>query len=84
VSNFLKKFKYDNAVTQDLWNSLQEVWTGNDGLDVGLVMATWTKQMGYPVVSVKKVVGQQGKYELTQKRFLADADAVAPDDSPFQ
>lgn len=26
INNFLKKFKYANAVTQDLWNELTAAW----------------------------------------------------------
>ena len=35
-------------------------------------MDTWTLQMGYPVVTVKK---SGGKYEVTQERFLYDKNA---------
>ena len=50
VRNFLKKYKYGNAVTQDLWNELKKVLPG---LDISGIMDTWTRQMGYPVVNVK-------------------------------
>lgn len=35
-------------------------------------MGTWTKQMGFPVVTVKKL--SETQYELTQKRFFSNPD----------
>ena len=29
INAFLKKFKYTNAVTQDLWNELTSAWAGH-------------------------------------------------------
>lgn len=29
INNFLKKFEYANAVTQDLWNELTAAWAGS-------------------------------------------------------
>ena len=44
-------------------------------------MDTWTLQMGYPVVSVKK---SGNKFILTQERFLSDGSATTKsDESPF-
>jgi len=79
VSNFLRKFKFANAVTADLWESLSAV--SKDKLDVGRIMDTWTKQMGYPVLNVKRV--DQDTVELRQKRFLSDPSATSAEDSPF-
>ena len=44
------RFKYDNAVTNDLWTALAEVAEGR--LDIKGIMDTWTRQMGYPVLQV--------------------------------
>lgn len=37
INSFLKKFAYDNAVTQDLWDELTAAWAGQvpDGEKVG-------------------------------------------------
>ena len=48
LGNYLKKFAYQNARTEDLWASLEDV----SKKPVATVMSTWTKQMGYPVLSV--------------------------------
>ena len=49
MNQYLTKFKYRNAITEDLWESLGAA-SGKPVLDV---MTTWTKQMGYPVIKVK-------------------------------
>lgn len=43
-------------------------------------MDTWTKQMGYPLLTVTKVGSE---YKITQSRFLLDPNAVSPNDSEF-
>ena len=50
IVNFLKEYKYDNAVTPDLWRHLTKVSTKN--LNITRIMDTWTRQMGYPVLDV--------------------------------
>lgn len=65
VENFLQKFKFNNAVTADLWHSLQlEV---NNTINIDLVMSTWTMQMGYPLVS--PVAIDKNTIRVTQERF---------------
>ncbi len=52
ISNFLKRYKFDNAVTADLWRELEA--TSSEGLNITRIMDTWTRQMGYPVVQVER------------------------------
>lgn len=49
-----------------------------------LIMGTWTRQSGFPVVNVVKVSNTE--YKLTQKRFLSNAgnELVQPNDSEFK
>ncbi|XP_058150075.1 glutamyl aminopeptidase [Dasypus novemcinctus] len=63
---YLKKYEFKNAKTEDFWEALKEA----SNLPVKDVMDTWTVQMGYPVLNVKK-------REITQKRFLLDSRANA-------
>lgn len=49
---YLKKFQYKNAATNDLWNALEEA----SGKPVKEVMSTWTKQMGYPLITVTRTI----------------------------
>ncbi|CAG2235226.1 CD249 [Mytilus edulis] len=79
ITSYLQQYKYGNAVTVDLWSALSKK-SGNT-VDVKAVMDTWTLQMGYPVVSVKK---SGNKFILTQERFLSDGSATTNlDESPF-
>lgn len=79
VTKYLKKYSYGNAVTDDFLKIIQS--TTGDKINVNAIMDTWTRQMGYPVVNIKK---HKFKYTLTQKRFLANAEAeFDPEDSPF-
>ena len=52
VRNFLREFIYDNAVTQDLWDNLQGV-SDTANINVTRTMDTWTRQMGFPVITVQ-------------------------------
>ena len=42
--------------------------------DIGVIMDTWTAQMGYPVINVTK---SGSMITLSQKRFLLDPQAVS-------
>lgn len=63
--NYLKNYHYDNAKTDDFWNSLAQA----SGEPVKEVMDTWTRQMGYPVLNVSS------GNTVTQERFLLDYEA---------
>lgn len=67
VSSYLKKFKYKNATTSDLWDALSQV----SGKNVRAVMEIWTKKVGYPVITVKE---ESGKLTITQNRYLSTGD----------
>ncbi|ODV67565.1 alanine/arginine aminopeptidase [Hyphopichia burtonii NRRL Y-1933] len=73
VSNYLKKHKWGNTKTSDLWEALSDV----SGKDVVQVMDIWTKNVGFPIVTVKE--SDKGEINVTQNRFLATAD-VKPDE----
>jgi len=77
ITNSLNSFKFANVVTQDLWEELQQVQ-----MDVNItrVMDTWTRQMGYPVVTATR--GSNGTVTLQRTRFMSDPDATATDSSP--
>ncbi|EMP40799.1 Glutamyl aminopeptidase [Chelonia mydas] len=63
--DYLKKYHFRNAKTDDFWESLAQA----SGKPVKEVMDTWTRQMGYPVLSV------DANLKVTQKRFLLDPSA---------
>ncbi|XP_001363921.2 glutamyl aminopeptidase [Monodelphis domestica] len=62
---YLENYKFKNAKTDDFWEALKQA----SGKPVKEVMDTWTRQMGYPVLSV------QANSLLKQARFLLDPNA---------
>lgn len=73
VSNYLKKHAYGNTQTSDLWAALSEA----SGKDVEGAMATWTKKIGYPVVTVTE---EGNKLHFKQNRYLKTADVKPEED----
>ncbi|KAK9884995.1 hypothetical protein WA026_009224 [Henosepilachna vigintioctopunctata] len=71
VTNYLNKFKYGNAVTNQLWSEIQDVV--GPSINIDEFMGSFTIQMGYPVV---EVTVEGDKYMLKQKRFLNNPDDV--------
>ncbi|KAH9498235.1 hypothetical protein Btru_008048 [Bulinus truncatus] len=84
LSDYLKAHAYDNAQTQDLWDAMDEVYQMPQGLTVSMVMDTWTKQKGYPVVTLTQ---DKDSLVLKQERFLlmdnSDGKSQKTDESPF-
>lgn len=74
VSNYLKKHMWGNTQTSDLWEALSAV----SGKDVVKVMDIWTKNIGFPIISVEE---NGSELTATQHRFLATADVKAEEDS---
>lgn len=73
VRHYLKKHSFGNTQTGDLWASLSEV----SGKPVQDVMTTWTKKIGYPVVSVTE---KDNSIQLKQNRFLRTGDVKPEED----
>ncbi|MDO8642542.1 MAG: M1 family metallopeptidase [Candidatus Woesearchaeota archaeon] len=63
LQHYVKQFSYANTVTNDLWKSLEDA----SGKPVKKMMETWTKQMGYPVVSATV---KNNTLTLSQQHFL--------------
>ncbi|KAI6226405.1 Aminopeptidase [Aphelenchoides fujianensis] len=69
LRRYVHKHQYANTVTTDLWAALSEA----SGEDIGRLMASWTQQMGFPVLSVNvETSGGARTLRLQQTRFLAD------------
>lgn len=71
LQSYLKSHAYSNAVTNDLWISLEEEGVAQGWLVKGqlpAMMNTWTSQEGYPLVSITP--SDDGTtYVLEQSRF---------------
>ena len=59
--------------TSDLWAALSDA----SGKDVENDMATWTKKIGYPIITVEE---HGSKLHLTQNRYLRTADVKPEED----
>jgi len=80
MHDYLTKFQYSNAFTEDLWAALGTA----SGKPVNKVMTTWTKQMGFPMLQVKVARRDEAGITLniTQSKFSADG-AEEPKGSNF-
>ncbi|BFZ03563.1 hypothetical protein BsWGS_06602 [Bradybaena similaris] len=84
VAAYLKKFKWGNAKTEDLWTALSEYDTIKD---IKHIMDTWTIQDGFPFVNVSFETSASGVTTVTavQKRFMSNPNAVVnPSTSPLR
>ncbi|XP_050052260.2 uncharacterized protein [Dermacentor andersoni] len=84
LQNYLKGRKRSSAVTLDLWKALESVSSKHQHITT--IMNTWTRQMGYPCVSVRRLHSNFSQYEVVQQRFLLNPDDAAnlTNDSPFR
>eukprot|EP01027_Heterolobosea_sp_BB2_P027304 GEZU01042623.1.p1 GENE.GEZU01042623.1~~GEZU01042623.1.p1 ORF type:complete len:482 (+),score=192.53 GEZU01042623.1:249-1694(+) len=75
---YLTRHKYGNASTGDLWKALSEA----SGKDIGAMMHTWTRQTGYPVVTIteEKDEGNVVTFKVEQSRFLDSGIATNEQD----
>ena len=72
---YLKRHAYGNTKTTDLWNALSEA----SGEDVAAVMEAWTRDVGYPVISVSED-DKSNKVHVKQNRFLRTHDVTPEED----
>lgn len=68
---YLNRYRYGNAKTTDLWATLEEY----SGKSVREIMASYTCQPGYPVLTVHRK--NNGKISVQQKRFFFDGKSSA-------
>lgn len=75
IRRYLKKHAYGNTQTGDLWAALSDA----SGKPVEKVMDIWTKNVGYPVVSVTEDE-QSNSINVKQNRFLRTGDVKPEED----
>jgi len=78
LANYMAKHGYGNTETYHLW----QAWEDVSGMPIQEMMASWTEQMGFPLV---KVVGEEWQdnqvtLELEQSWFLADGSEIPESD----
>ncbi len=67
---YLKQFAYGNATTRELWSALEKA----SGKPVRSMMASYTDQPGYPLLTVRAKKDAR-TFEIEQKRFVFDGSA---------
>jgi len=77
LTNYMRKFAYGNTETIDLWQAWEEV----SSMPIPEMMASWTEQMGFPLVKVVDEDWQDDKVVLTleQSWFLSDGSEPPED-----
>ncbi|KAF2098761.1 hypothetical protein NA57DRAFT_39769 [Rhizodiscina lignyota] len=75
IRRYLKKHAYGNTQTGDLWAALSDA----SGKNVDKVMDIWTKNVGFPVVTVTED-DKAGSIHVKQNRFLRTADVKPEED----
>lgn len=78
LSKYMEKFAYSNTETLDLWTA----WEESSGMPVKEMMASWTEQMGFPLIKVTGETWESDKVtlDLEQSWFLSDGSSVEGDD----
>lgn len=72
LQKYLKKYSYSNAQTNDLWQSLTQESISSEGeINVTEMMTSWTSQMGFPVISVKR---ENKILHIEQQHFLVHSN----------
>uniref|UniRef100_A0AAV1UTA9 Aminopeptidase n=1 Tax=Peronospora matthiolae TaxID=2874970 RepID=A0AAV1UTA9_9STRA len=75
VHDYLLKYSYKNAVTENLWEALETT----SGQKLKSMADTWTKQVGFPLVTLSQ--HDDGKCTLVQQRFFADTSLNRTDNT---
>jgi len=78
LASYLRRHSYANATSDDLWTALEE----GSGKPVRDIMNSWTKQVGYPVLTFEEGGRKENKqvFKVHQTRFLSNGEK---DDVPL-
>jgi puromycin-sensitive aminopeptidase len=77
LQEYMEDFSYNNAKTEDLWGVL----SAQSKKDVGAIMSSWIRELGFPIVTVAvsrepvETPGGELAIELTQERFSSFSDS---------
>jgi aminopeptidase N len=66
VSNYLKKYPFGNAKSDDLWDSISEI----SGKNITELVEPWIRAIGYPSLHVSKISSKE--IQIKQQRFLIE------------
>jgi puromycin-sensitive aminopeptidase len=65
IRQYMKKFAYQNASAEDLWEEL----TMASGQPVGEIARAWFTQPGYPLLTLRMNPNQERSFTIEQRRF---------------
>ncbi|PVU95982.1 hypothetical protein BB561_001475 [Smittium simulii] len=71
VKEYLNRYKYKNASTNELWETLSKFSDKN----VSQLMSSWTKNMGYPILTVEESKNGQS-ITVTQNRYFTSGNTT--------
>jgi len=79
LASYMKKHAYGNTQTFDLWAE----WEESSGMPVKEMMASWTEQMGFPLLRVTNETWEDDKVtlELEQVWFLSDGSELTAEEA---
>jgi len=79
LHDYLEKFKYKNTVTEDLWEALSNA----SKKPVEELMELWTKQTGYPYITVTTNLNDKNEtiLNLHQQRFFSNGSKPTIEES---
>lgn len=71
---YLTRHQYSSAFTEDLWAALEEASLK----PIKTIMPSWTKQMGFPLITIENSVQQNNDRVLflSQKKFSASTNQM--------
>lgn len=86
IRAYIQRYKFDNAVQNDLYAELDKVYRSevdnNTDLNMVDVMGSWTLQMNFPVLSVERY--DANTLAVSQRRFLISGpDTTEDKPSPY-
>jgi len=73
IALYLRKHRFANAETTDLWDALEE----SSSQPIRKLMDSWIFQQGFPIVAVEPA-GDGRALKISQRRFYYLPDAAAP------
>ncbi|KFM69000.1 Glutamyl aminopeptidase, partial [Stegodyphus mimosarum] len=70
ISRFLKKYQFRNAQTADLWQELSNECGYQGNHTIASIMKTWTEQMGFPYIDIRRSAENSSVFVAKQNRFV--------------
>ena len=67
LQHYLKKHSYKNTDTKDLWDSFEKI----SKKPINKMMSMWTKETGYPLITLSKKQGSGESWMIDQERFFS-------------